>query len=207
MRVLIVEDNTALRESLVMLLSGEDDFEITGSYGTAEEAMEAMAEEPPDILLVDLGLPGMSGTDLIKWVKENASDVDIMVHTIFDDRDNVFSAIKAGASSYILKGAKPRELVEAILDLRSGGAPMSPKIARAVIGEFQEVKVHNDFLLTVREKEVLVGLERGLTYKELAERMNVSHHTVHTHIKHIYEKLQAKGRREALSKAKNKGII
>ena len=207
MKVLIVEDNTALRESLVMLLSGEDYFEITGSYGTAEEAMEAMAHQQPDILLVDLGLPGISGTDLIKWVEDHAPQVDIMVHTIFDDRDNVFSAIKAGASSYILKGAKPRELVEAILDLRSGGAPMSPKIARSVIGEFQEVKIHNDFLLTVREKEVLVGLERGLTYKELAERMNVSHHTVHTHIKHIYEKLQAKGRREALSKAKNKGII
>ena len=148
MKVIIVEDNTALRESLMMLLSGEDEFEIVGSYGTAEGAMSAIEAAPPEILLVDLGLPGMSGTELIRWVKERAPQVEIMVHTIFDDRDNVFSAIKAGASSYILKGATARELVEAIEDLRGGGAPMSPKIARSVIGEFQEVKIHNDFLLT-----------------------------------------------------------
>jgi two-component system NarL family response regulator len=207
MKLIIVEDNTALRESLVMLLSGEDEFEVIGNYGTAEEAMVAIEAAPPDVLLVDLGLPGKSGTELIRWVKERVTEIDIMVHTIFDDRNNVFSAIKAGAASYILKGAKPRELIEALLDLRSGGAPMSPKIARSVISEFQEVKAQGEFLLTAREKQVLLGLEEGLTYRELADNMSVSHHTVHTHIKHIYEKLQAKGRRDALSKAKHKGII
>lgn len=170
--------------------------------------MDSIAEDPPDVLLVDLGLPGMSGTELIRHIKEKAPGIDIMVHTIFDDRDNVFSAIKAGASSYILKGATPRELIEAIHDLRSGGAPMIPEIARSVICEFQEVREEEDSILfTKREKEVLAGLEKGMTYKELAEKMTISHHTIHTHIKNIYEKLHAHGRRDALVKAKSKGIL
>ena len=207
MRIAIVEDNTLLRENLVILLNGEKDFEICGNYGTAEDALPNLKEVTPDILLVDIGLPGMTGIELIKKIKADCPDMEIMVHTVFDARDTVFAAIKAGASGYILKGASPRELIESIENLARGGAPMSPKIARAVIGEFQEVENTDQYLLTPREREILVELEKGLTYKELAEKLSISHHTIHTHIKKIYEKLHAKSRRDALTTARKKGII
>jgi len=207
MRIAIVEDNTLLRENLVILLNGEKNFEVCCNFGTAEEALPVLLKNIPEILLVDIGLPGMSGIDLIKKVKAAHPDVEIMVHTIFDARNTVFSAIKAGATGYILKGASPRELIESIENLAKGGAPMSPKIARAVIGEFQSVESSEHYLLTPRETEILVELEKGFTYKELAEKLSISHHTIHTHIKKIYEKLHAKSRRDALTLARKKGII
>jgi len=207
MRIAIVEDNTLLRENLVILLNGENDFEVCCNFATAEEALPHLLQGNPDILLVDIGLPGMSGIELIRKVKARLPDTEIMVHTVFDARDTVFAAIKAGATGYILKGASPRELVESIENLAMGGAPMSPKIARAVISEFQDVDQSEQYLLTPREKEILTELEKGLTYKELAEKLSISHHTIHTHIKKIYEKLHAKSRRDALTTARKKGII
>ena len=207
MQIAIVEDNTLLRENLVFLLNGEKGFEVCGDYGTAEDAFSALKKNKPDILLVDIGLPGMSGIDLIRKLKSTHPEMEIMVHTIFDARDTVFAAIKAGATGYILKGASPRELVESIENLARGGAPMSPKIARAVIGEFQDVDHGEQYLLTPREKEILIELEKGFTYKELAEKLSISHHTIHTHIKKIYEKLHAKSRKDALTTARKKGII
>ena len=209
MRIAIVEDNTVLRENLAMLIGGEPDMEVCCSFGTAEEAHPQLLEKCPDILLVDIGLPGMSGIDLIKKVKGVHPGMEIMVHTVFEARDTVFDAIKAGATGYILKGATPRELIESIHNLAKGGAPMSPKIARAVIGEFQDVeKEHNDqYLLTPREKEIIIGLEKGFTYNELGSQLSISPHTIHSHIKKIYEKLHAKSRREALTTARKKGII
>lgn len=207
MRLAIVEDNTLLRENLVLLIGGEPDFEVCCHFGTAEEALPAILKCVPDIILVDLGLPGISGTELIKTVKQKLKDVEILVYTAFDARGTVFSAIKAGATGYILKGATPRELIESLHNLAAGGAPMSPKIARAVIGEFQEEKRKDHFLLTPREKEILLGLEKGFTYNELGSELSVSPHTIHSHIKKIYEKLHAKSRRDALTKARKKGII
>ena len=207
MRIAIVEDNTILRENLVFLLNGEKDFEVCCSYATAEEAFPALLNCKPDILLVDIGLPGMSGVDLIRKVKLKLPDTEIMVHTVFDARNTVFAAIKAGATGYILKGASPRELVESIENLAKGGAPMSPKIARAVIGEFQDVEPTAQYLLTPREREILAELEKGLTYKELADKLSISHHTIHSHIKKIYEKLHAKSRKHALTAARQRGLI
>jgi len=207
MRIAIVEDNTLFRENLVLLIGGESDFDVCYNFGTAEEAYPVIVRDPPDILLVDLGLPGMSGIDLIKKIKSHHRGLEIMVHTIFDARDTVFAAIKAGASGYMLKGATPRELIESIHNLSQGGAPMSPKIARAVIGEFQDVDNNEQYLLTPREKEILIGLEQGFTYNELGSKLTISPHTIHSHIKKIYEKLHAKSRREALSAARKKGII
>lgn len=207
MRIAIVEDNTLLRENLVLLIGGEPELKICGNFETAEEALPVVLRDKPDILLVDLGLPGMSGTELIRRVKAKHQDIEIMVHTAFDARDTVFSAIKAGATGYILKGATPRELIESIHNLANGGAPMSPKIARAVIGEFQDVDNEDQYLLTAREKEILLGLEKGFTYNQLGNELSISPHTIHSHIKKIYEKLHAKSRREALTKARKKGII
>ena len=207
MRIAIIEDNSILRDNLVLLIGGEPDLEVCCSFGTAEEALPCILEGKLDILLVDLGLPGMSGIELIQRVKAKAQHLEIMVHTAFDARNTVFAAIKAGATGYILKGATPRELIESIHNLAKGGAPMSPKIARAVIGEFQEVERSDHYLLTPREKEILGGMEQGFTYIELGESLSISPHTIHSHIKKIYEKLHAKSRREALATARKKGII
>lgn len=207
MRIVIVEDDPLLRENLKLLLSGERGITVSGAFGTAEEALEALDSCDPEVMLVDIGLPGMSGTDLIRHVKSASPGVEMLAYTVFEDRNNVFAALKAGASGYILKGASPRELVEALFNLQAGGAPMSPKIARAVIREFQEEGAREQYLLTQRERQILGSLEKGLAYKEIASDFNISPHTVHTHIKNIYEKLQAKTRQDAFMKARKKGII
>jgi len=196
MKLVIVEDDKLLLENLRLLLNGEPGIEVSGAFLSAEKALLDMEVLEPDILLVDLELPGMSGIDLIKIVKKKFPDMDIMAHTVFDSKETVFSAIKAGASGYLLKGLTPRELIEALHNLHEGGAPMSAKIARSVIREFQNKTVNTQELLSPREREILVGLEKGLTYNELSENLNISYHTVHTHIKNIYEKLHTKGKKK-----------
>ena len=203
-KIVIVEDNCILRENLEIMLGGEPGFTIVASFMSAEDALPVLSY---NFLLVDVGLPGMSGIELVASLKADRPDLDILVHTVFDNRDTVFSALKAGASGYILKGSTPRELVEGIQGLVAGGAPMSPKIARAVIREFQHDFVSEHFLLTSREKEILKGMEQGYTYKELGDKLSISPHTIHSHIKNIYEKLHAKNRKDALTKARKKGIL
>ncbi len=207
MRLVIIEDDPLLLENLTLLLSGEEGITVAGSYRSAEDAMKLLKSAAPEVMLTDLGLPGMSGVELIKKAKEEMPSLEIMAHTVFEDRERVFSAIKAGASGYILKGSSPREIIESIHSLYKGGAPMSPKIARKVIHEFQDEVVGEQFLLTQREKEIVKLVEDGLTYKEIGEKLSISTHTVHTHIKNIYEKLQAKDRNDAIIKARKKGII
>jgi two-component system, NarL family, response regulator len=207
MRLVIIEDDPLLLENLTLLLRGEEGITVAGSYRSAEDAMKAIRSAQPEVMLTDLGLPGMSGVELIKKAKEEMPWLEIMAHTVFEDRERVFSAIKAGASGYILKGSSPREIIESIHSLYKGGAPMSPKIARKIIHEFQDEVSGEPFLLTQRETEIVKLVEEGLTYKEIGERSSISTHTVHTHIKNIYEKLQAKGRNDAIIKARKKGII
>lgn len=207
MKLAIIEDNRQLLENINILLSGEKDIEIVGTFSSAEEALCGIVEAGPEIILTDLGLPGMTGIELIRKIKEDLPDVDIMAFTVFEDRETVFAALKAGANGYVLKGCKPWELIEALHSLYSGGAPMSPIIARAVIKEFQEDLPDDHYLLTPREKEIIKCIEKGFSYKEIGKTFNISPHTVHTHIKKIYEKLYAKTRQEALSKARRKGII
>lgn len=207
MKVSIVEDDVLLRQNLKLLLSGESGISVVSVYGSAEEALRGIGKAKPEILLADIGLPGMSGIELIREVKEHMPGVEIMAHTVFDDRETVFSAIKAGASGYILKGSTPRELIDALHTLAKGGSPMSPKIARKVIREFQDEGIDEQYLLSHRETEIVREVENGLTYKDIALKLNISPHTVHTHIKNIYEKLHAKDRQGALVAARKKGII
>jgi two-component system NarL family response regulator len=207
MKVSIIEDDVLLRQNLKLLLSGETGISVVSVYSTAEEALAGIKRTRPEILLTDIGLPGMSGIELIRELKEQMPDLEIMAHTVFDDRETVFSAIKAGASGYILKGSTPRELIDALHTLAKGGSPMSPKIARKVIREFQDEAIDEQYLLSHRETEIVKEIENGLTYKDIATKLGISPHTVHTHIKNIYEKLHAKDRQGALVAARRKGII
>jgi len=207
MRLVIIEDDPLLLENLSLLLRGEEGIIVAGAYRSAEDALLSLRDTAPDVMLTDLGLPGISGVELIKKAKDELPSLEIMAHTVFEDREKVFSAIKAGASGYILKGSSPREIIESIHSLYKGGAPMSPKIARKVIHEFQDEVTGEHFLLTPRETEIVKRVEDGLTYKEIGEKLGISTHTVHTHIKNIYEKLQAKDRNDTIIKARKKGII
>jgi DNA-binding NarL/FixJ family response regulator len=206
MRIVIVEDNRMILENLRLLLGGEPGVSVEGAFLCAEEALQALPDISPEIMIVDLDLPGMSGIELIRRVKTRLPEVEMMVYTIFEDRETVFSAIKAGACGYILKGSSPRELVESLNGLYQGGAPMSPKIARKVIREFH-TEEDGKTRLSHKETNIIKSIEQGLTYKEIAERFCISPHTVHTHIKNIYEKLHAKDRPEAITKARKMGWI
>jgi len=207
MKLAIVEDDPLLRKNLKLLLGGEPGITVDGVYPSGEEALKSMKKSMPEVILCDLGLPGMSGVEFIKKIKDESPSLEIMAHTIFDDRENVFSALKAGASGYLLKGCSPRELIEAIFELYQGGSPMSPKIARKVIYEFHETEIAEQYILSQREKSILKCIELGMTYKEIGTDQSISAHTVHSHIKRIYEKLQAKDRIEALVNARKGGVI
>lgn len=207
LRLLIVEDDQLLRENLRILLGGEAGMRIVGACASAEEALPLLASAQPDVMLSDLGLPAMSGVELIRKAKEALPALEIIVLTVSEDREAVFAALKAGAGGYIVKGATPRELVEALATLRAGGAPMSPRIARLVVKTFHETPPSEEFVLSAKERAVLSGVQEGRSYKEIAGGMHVSPHTVHSHIKHIYEKLQATDKRDALAKARRKGLI
>lgn len=206
MKIAIVEDNTITRKTLKLLLSGQDSIQSVETYSSAEEFLLQPPDSRPDILMVDLDLPGMHGTELIQNVKRMMPETEIIVHTVFEDRENVFAALKAGASGYVLKGNSPKELIDSLHNLSLGGAPMTPKIARKVLTEFQQSHADEN-PLSARESNIVRCIEQGLSYKEIAEQLFISPHTVHTHIKNIYEKLQSKSRREALKRAKEIGII
>ncbi|MBZ0154959.1 MAG: response regulator transcription factor [Alphaproteobacteria bacterium] len=212
MRVLIIEDDPIHREGLTFMLGQDKDIDIAGSFMSAESAMEFLAASwspgKVDIVLIDLGLPGMSGVECIRAMKTRYPDIEIVVLTIYEDDEKVFSAIRAGASSYLLKGNKPWEVVEAVKCLYyEGGAFISPKIARRVLtmlkGDSQEVKN----ILTEREKETLTLIGQGKAYKEIAGILNISIETVKVHIKNIYGKLQAGNKTDALRIARLKGYI
>jgi DNA-binding NarL/FixJ family response regulator len=207
-KLCIVEDDAGLLANLSLLLGGEPGFEVVGAFNSAEAALAQMQWNRCNTLLVDLNLPGRSGVDLIQTLRTNYPTLQILVHTISEQRATVFAAIKAGAMGYLLKGSSPRDLIEALRNLHSGGAPMSAKIARKVILELQgQVAAPPLEPLSQRESTVLNGIALGKSYKELAVELGVSPHTIHAYVKRVYEKLQARNRSEILQKARVLGII
>lgn len=211
MKLCIVEDDRLLLTNLSLLLNGEPGMEVAGAHASAEDALREVDFTAVDVLLADIDLPGISGVELIRAVKQKTPAVNCMAHTISEDRATVFAAIKAGACGYLSKGCSPRELVESIRELHEGGSPMSPRVARKVILDIQDAQREGEspapIILSPRESEVLKGIERGLSYKEIAAALSISTHTVHAHIKNIYEKIQARTRTEALRKARNLGVL
>ena len=214
MRICIVEDNSMILDNLRLLLQGEPGIQVTGAFVSAEDALKLVNWNQVDILLADIDLPGMNGVDLIRQVKAEHAQVDAMAYTICEDRAVVMAAIKAGASGYLLKGGTPRVLIESLRELHNGGAPMSPRIARKLIAEFRLATTGDAASgpgaaveLTQREASILKLVERGLSYSEIAGELSISPHTVHTHIKNIYEKVHASSRTDMLLKARRMGVL
>lgn len=201
-RVAIVEDNDQFRKALETIVNQIKDTSLLGSYTSAEKAMVGLLQSPPDIAIVDVSLPGMRGPELILRVKDKIRNTQFMVCTIHDDNDTIFEALKSGASGYILKDPiTVEEISKAIHDLYNGGSPMSPFIARKVIGTFQKPMINDEnSLLSTREKEVLELVAKGLIYKEVAHRLEISADTVKKHLKNIYQKLHVQNKVEALNK-------
>ena len=206
MKLCLVEDNVALLKSLSTRLARETDIRILGAYASAEEALAQGPWGEVDILLADIDLPGISGVELIRQIRVLHPAVIPMAFTICEDRATVFAALKAGAYGYILKGEAPQMLVESLRELAQGGSPMSPSIARQVIRELHPAG-EDDNALTPRERAVLDLVAGGCLYKEIAESLGLSGHTVHTHIKRIYGKLHAHGRADAVHKAGEAGLL
>lgn len=202
--VSVVEDNDQFRNALETIIHAQDDFALAGAYESAEKALDGLMENPPDIVIADISLPGMRGTELIVRLKNKMTQTQFMVCSIHDDNDTIFEALQCGASGYILKDpVTAAEIIKGIRDLYNGGSPMSPYIARKVISSFQkQVIIDDSNLLSLREKEVLELLSKGLLYKEIAEKLGVTHETIKKHLKNIYQKLHVQNKVEALNKFK-----
>ena len=200
--VIVVEDRTRIRETIVDLINETDGLRCAGSYGSCEALLERLADEVPDVILMDIGLPGMSGIDGVKAVKARFPDVDILMHTVFDDDEKIFQSILAGASGYVLKNAEADELIRAIREIRVG-APMRASIARRMLAMMRgkEAKPTDALNLTPRELEILQWLVEGLSYKKIAEKLFISPLTVHSHLTKVYETLQVHSKSAAVSKA------
>ena len=208
MRLVIIEDDRRQRERLSLALNEEAGIRVVGSFETAEEALKSLERLSADVLLVDIGLPGLSGVELIRRARDLMPDVEMLAHTVFDDKSTIFSALKAGATGYILKGSRLAQIIEALHQVQEGGAPMTPSIARKVIREFQDVPSgEEDHVLTHRQIEIIKEIEYGLTYKQIAFKFNISPNTVNVHIKNIYQKLKAKDRQDALRSAQKKAFF
>lgn len=213
LRIAIFDDNKNIRESIGMLLRTEPGFEIMGSFSHVLDCIEDIASCSPDIVLMDIEMPGMTGIEAVKQIKKEFPQVQVLMQTVFEDDERVFDSICAGASGYILKNFLNTKLIDAIKELQYGGSPMSPSIARKVLNKMQEIPQHikpeeaPDYNLTPREKEVLSCIVEGLAYKMIADKLSISYETVRSHVKKIYEKLHVASLTEAVSKAMKERIV
>jgi len=200
-KIAIVEDIKDIREGLQLLINSNDTFSCTQTYSTAEDALLNLPNTLPDVILMDIHLPGISGIEAIKKLKPQLPSVQFIMSTVYEDDENIFESLKAGATGYLLKKTSPDKILEAITEVYNGGSPMSAQIARKVIGAFQKKNpIDETSELTPKEKEILKALSKGLRYKEIAHEMEISMDTVRTHVRHIYEKLQVQSRMDAINK-------
>jgi DNA-binding NarL/FixJ family response regulator len=205
--ILVYEDNSSLRESLNTLLTLSQKYKVLGAFEDCSKVSQQVEEIKPEVILMDIDLPGISGIEGVKQVRKLNKEVQIIMLTVFDDNTHVYDALYAGANGYLLKKYISDKLVNAIEEVLQGGAPMSPSIARMVISHMHESNTGKDYQLTAREKEILQSLSKGNSFKLIAAELGISLETVRTHIKHIYDKLHVQSQIEAVSKAITERLI
>ena len=200
--VSIVEDQEQLRNTLSRVLNRAEGFRCVSNYGSAEAALEGLPKDKPDVVLMDINLPGLNGVECVRKLKQVAPQILVVMLTVYEDTDNIFNALAAGASGYMLKRTTTPELLESIREVLRGGSPMTAHIARKVVLSFQKsaASIEATEELSPREREVLDLLSQGFLYKEIAEKLGISYETVHTYVRRIYEKLQVRTRTEAVAK-------
>lgn len=208
-KVAIIEDRREIREGLAMLIGGTQGYVCTGSYRSMEEALSKISADLPDVALCDIGLPGMSGIEGMKILKEKYPNLLLLMLTIYDDDERIFDALCAGACGYLLKKTPPLKLLESLKEAFAGGSPMSPEVARRVIALFRDIRPPEraDYELTPHETRLLKLLVEGHNYKTAAVELNVSVNTVSFHMRRIYEKLQVHSKSEAVAKALRDRIV
>ena len=209
LNVVLIEDVRSLRDGFRMLIDGTDGFHCIGSYRSMEEALDKIGSNLPDVVLSDIGLPGMDGIDGVRLLKERYPSLTILMLTVYEDDDRIFNALCAGASGYLIKKTPPARLLESIREARNGGSPMSPEIARRVVNLFREIRPPDraDYRLTPHELRLLKLMVEGHNYKSAAAELNVTFNTVCFHIKQVYEKMQVHSKSEAVAKALRNGLI
>ena len=201
-RVSIVEDNARFRGGLETLIQSSPEFQCASVHASAESALADLPAAQPHVVLMDVNLPGMNGVDCVRRLKPLLPETQIMMLTVYENTELIFQALSAGAAGYLLKQTPPADLLAAIRDVHAGGSPMSSHIARKIVQSFQgpAPTAGKDALLSSRESEVLGLLAKGYLYKEIADTLGLTYATVHTHIRHIYEKLHVRSRTEAVAK-------
>ena len=207
--VAIIEDHHKFRECLEFLLNNTPGYRCVGSFRSMEEALEKIQFDLPDVALVDIGLPGMSGVEGVKVLKERHPSLLMLINTVYDDDERIFKALCAGASGYLLKKTPPARLLESLQEAIAGGAPMSPEVARRVLTLFREIRPPDnvDYRLTPHELRLLKLLVEGHSYKSAATKLNVSVKTISFHLQRIYEKLQVHSKSEAVAKALRNRLV
>jgi DNA-binding NarL/FixJ family response regulator len=209
LKVGIIEDQPKIREGLRALIDGTDGYRCVGVFSSMEEALAKLAQELPDVLLVDIGLPGMSGIEGTRRLKDLHPGMAVLVLSVYDDDRRIFDALCAGASGYLLKNTPPARLLESLREVMGGGAPMSPDVARRVVALFREIRPPDQagHQLTPHEVRILALLVEGHNYKTAADELHVSVNTIRFHMRSIYEKLQVHSKSEAVSKALRNHIV
>lgn len=208
-KVAIIEDHHKFREALEFLLNQTPGYHCVGSFGSIEEALEKIEFNLPDVALVDIGLPGMSGVEGVRILKDRHPSLVLLMNTVYDDDERIFQALCAGASGYLLKKTPPARLIESLNEAIAGGAPMSPEVARRVLALFREIRPpdNEDYQLTPHELRLLKLLVEGHSYKTAAAKLNVSVKTISFHLQKIYEKLQVHSKSEAVAKALRNRLV
>lgn len=200
--VSIVEDDAGARKILAGWINRATGFRLAGDWPDAETALEELPKQKPDVVLMDINLPGLSGVEAVRKLKPLLPKTQFVMLTVYEDADHIYSALAAGASGYLLKQTPREELLAAVEDVHRGGSPMTSNIARKVVQSFRQTRgpISSDAELSAREQEVLDLLARGYLYKEIADRLNISHPTVNTYVRRVYEKLHVRSRAQAVAK-------
>src|SRR5271154_537671 len=198
----IVDDKKERRQSITTFVNGSPGFKCVSAYGSAEAAIKGLAADKPDVVLMDINLGGMNGIECVERLKAGVPEMQILMLTVYEDTDQIFKALAAGASGYLLKRSSPTKLLQAIREVHAGGSPMSSSIARKVVASFQKSKptAEKQTHLSPREEAVLNYLAKGFTYKQIADELDISIDTIRTYLRRIYEKLHVQSRTEAVAK-------